>query len=133
MNILKALNWAGFLIIGLTAFLFGVASFGMLGRDNFNKEIASLMGAALGATITVSGTVWVARYQSNQRATAFTQLIAESIGAIRDEAHLLVSLTSREEIGEPKSYAHQLMLQIDRLEEGFELFARNMDISDIPY
>ncbi|HEV2897293.1 MAG TPA: hypothetical protein VGX71_05510 [Pseudaminobacter sp.] len=129
--ILRAFNWLGYSTVGVVSFFLGICAAELTARSDLDEALASLFGAALGAAITVIGTVWVARHQSSQGQRSFLKLIADSTGAIRDEAYLLVCLAEQEVKPNLKDYGSQLAKQIERLRETFNLFERNMNIGSV--
>jgi hypothetical protein len=56
-------------------------------RPAVAERVATLLGSALGAAITVLDPIWAVRHSTRLRASALERLVAESVLAIRDDAY----------------------------------------------
>lgn len=128
---IRKLNWIGFVTVGLAAFLLGLGGGEVIGRSKLDSEVASLLGAALGASITVFGAVWIAKHQSTERERSFSKFVSDSATAIRDEAYILTSLLEVDNYDNARDYANEILSQIGRLRETFELFESNALFSGV--
>lgn len=117
--------------IGLLAYFFGLVTLPLFNVITLDDGVATLIGSALGAAVTVFGSLWVVQHQVGSRSRAFTRLVAETAAGMRDEAYSLVSLLSEEDWENNRIYAYQIQEQIERVVESFELFKQLSPFSDI--
>ncbi len=96
------------------------------GRTPLDSGVATLVGSAIGAGLTVVGSVWVARYQTNAEQRAFNRLAGDAIGAIRDEAHCLILLTEMKGFETKSLEAAKLKGQVGILKEALGLYERTV-------
>lgn len=128
---MSTLNWIGFATVGLIAFFVGMLTAQQIGFADLDAEISGLLGGALGAAITVFGAMWLAQYQANRETRAFSELIADSITAIRDEAYLLVCLGEADIDGDHESIGEKCRQQVASIREAFTMFESNMKLGAI--
>jgi hypothetical protein len=128
---LRALIWAPLFVSLLTGYLVGLASAVFFANVVFDAGLATLLGSALGAGITVAGSLWIARYQIAARERSFGRFTADAAAAIRDEAYILIALLEIEDWGDNSSYATRIKKQVRYLNEATVLFERNSPFSDI--
>lgn len=128
MKLLHIVAYSAFLVLG---FFLGVCFAEYIGESRFDSEFANLVGAFLGAALTVLGTIWAAHYQGTQRERSFARFVADSASAIRDEANVLVALVNKADYGDLRTHAGKIRKQIVSLKETFALFERNAPFSDV--
>lgn len=128
---IRKLNWVGFTTVGIAAFLLGLGAGEIIGISKLDSEVASLLGAALGASITVFGAMWIAKHQSTEKERSFSKFVSDSVTAIRDEAYILVSLLEKNQYQNAREYANEILSQIARLRETFNLFENNSPFSNV--
>lgn len=125
---------AGFLLALLTcalvSILIGFLLSEWIGANTLDSGIASLIGAALGAAITVAGTLWITAQQTNSASKAFLNLLADAVAAVRDEAYFLEKLCANQ-VQELDQYAKTLVEQVELLKDTLELMERNTQASQI--
>jgi hypothetical protein len=124
-------KWAPHLTVGIAGYLAGVSSLPLFRHIALDGGVATLLGSALGAGLTVAGSVWVARYQISARERSFARFVADASMAIRDEAYVLISLLEISDWGDNAAYAEKIKKQVGYLNEAIELFRRNAPFSDI--
>lgn len=110
---------SGALLFGI---LIGLAIAPIMTNQNLDAGWSSLVGGALGAGITVLGTMYVAKSNSASAARLRRLLLGEAITAIRDEAYVLVALTDETEIDDVADHGAQLMGQLGLLKEALSVY-----------
>jgi hypothetical protein len=128
---LRASIWAPLFASLLSGYLVGLASAVFFANVVFDAGLATLLGSALGAGITVAGSLWIARYQLAARERSFGRFTADAAAAIRNEAYILIALLEIEDWGDNGVYAAKIKRQVQFLNEATALFERNSPFSDI--
>jgi len=124
-------SWAPIFASLVAGYFAGLASAVFFTKVVFDAGLATLVGSALGAGITVAGSLWIARYQLAARERSFGRFTADAAAAIRDEAYILVVLLELDDWGDNKVYAEKIKRQVQFLNEATTLFERNSPFSDI--
>lgn len=75
--------------------------------------------------------MWLAQHQANRETRAFSELIADSITAIRDEAYLLVCLSEADVDSDHASIGKKCGEQVAKIREAFTMFESNMTLGAI--
>lgn len=123
--------WVSFAFIGLLGFLLGLAAFPLFSLATLDDGTATLLGSALGAGITVAGSIWAANYVSRLQTSGFEKLVGSSVLAIRDEAYHLCSITDLEKWSDNDDYAGELKRRIETLSVAFSIFGQLAPYSEI--
>jgi hypothetical protein len=125
------ITWAPVVTSILAGYLAGLSSAPWLNSSVLDGGVATLVGSALGASITVAGSLWIARYQTELRERSFARFVADAAAAIRDEAYVLTSLLCIDDWEDNVAYAEKIKKQVQYVAEAIDLFQKNSPFSDI--
>jgi|GEM_PF-5613306 len=119
-------------LVGIAPILFG-AGVGFfaglvlaysLGTSKVDDVVETVIGAALGAGITVFGTLWVTQFLSNRTTEQYEHLVVEAIKGIQGDTSRLVTVLDKQAIPDDAAaeYAAKVRTQTGLLMDGMELF-----------
>lgn len=128
---IKAFNWIAIATVSAIAFYLGIGFAKFISDADVDADVAGLIGAALGAAITVLGAIWVAQYQRNRNVRAFNRLIGDSVTAIRDEAYTLVAIGEMSITNRVEEVSELFKNQICLINEAFDIFEKNLETGTI--
>lgn len=117
---------AGVTAVGLLGVFVGFIAAILLRNFPFDSGLATLIGAALGASITVAGSLWITSYQIGARERSVTRMAAQAAGEIRDQAYVLTSLLELEDTGDLADYAEEAIRQVNILTEVVDLLQKGV-------
>lgn len=124
-------HWCALGTVGLVGFLMGLASAPEFGRLAMDGGVATLIGSALGAGITVLGSVWAARHSNSLRTSALERLVGEAVLAIRDDAHRLLAIAEIENWKDNNNFGDALQRQLEALKTTIDVFGQLSPFSDV--
>lgn len=96
-----------------------------------DSGLATLVGSALGAAITVVGAMWVAQYQSANQSKAAERYVGAATAGVRDEANCMARMARTEGVASLELHAAKMVETIDLLRENVKLWQSGMPYSEI--
>lgn len=123
------------IIPALTGFLIGIFV-GWCAAEVFaaavvDSGLATLVGSALGAAITVLGAMWVAQYQDANQHKAAERYAGAATAAVRNEAHCVAKMARTEGVETLALHAAKMIETIDLLRENVRLWQSGMPYKEI--
>jgi len=100
-------------------------------RATLDSGLATLLGSALGAGITVVGAMWVAAYQTSAELRAAEQYAGDATAAVRDEAYCMTRMARTEGVETLALHAAKMIETIDLLRENVKLWQSGMPYAGI--
>lgn len=125
------LHWSSLSCVGLLGFLVGLGVAPEIARASMDSGTATLVGAALGAGITVAGSIWGVRYSNRLQAAAFQNLVGQSVLAIRDECYRLLHIAELEQWKDNDDFANALEQQLERLKTAIDIFGQMAPFNEV--
>ncbi len=122
------LTGVGGILIGI---LIGWVAAELLSKAVLDSGLATLLGSALGAGITVAGAMWVATYQSTAQLKAAEQYAGDATAAIRDEAYCMATMARTEGVETLELHAAKMVETIDLLKENVRLWQSGMPYNEV--
>lgn len=103
-------------------FFVGVTFALYISTQSFDGGIATLLGSACGAALTVVGSLWVAQHQSQAEAKSFLRLVVQTLQSAKREAKKLIDVANRRRLPQNlSSYAYDMGEQLDLLSEALDM------------
>lgn len=118
----------GYLFIGM---LLGWSGAVLSEKANLDSGLATLVGSALGAGVTVAGAMWVAAYQNSAQAQAAQQYAGAAVAGVRDEAHCMARMARTEGVESFELHAAKMVQTIDLLKENVKLWQSGMPYKEV--
>jgi len=131
VKFLSDTNWPSIIAALLVGLFAGLIVSKTAFRANIDGGLATLIGSALGAGVTVAGSLWVAKFQISTREKSFARFVAEATTAIRDETYVLIALTEQEMGDDLELYANKLKRQVTAIKEAIGIFQANAPFTGI--
>lgn len=128
---LQQANWPSIIAALLLGLLVGIITSQTLLGTTIDGGLATLVGSALGAGVTVAGSLWVAKFQISASEKSFARFVAEATAAIRDETYVLTSLIEQDIGTDLGLYANKLKQQVSAIKEAIEIFRANAPFAGI--
>ncbi len=96
-----------------------------------DEAIASLVGTALGAAVTVGGSLWLASWQMKKEKREIELYVSDAVKAIWGENYYLTQFVNRDSWDDNQQYATLLFRQVQGLQSCIEFYSVNKPMDRI--
>ncbi len=124
-------RWLELAFVLLVGVLIGWCAAAFVGETVLDSGLATLVGSAIGAGISVAGAMWVAIYQSVAHHKAAARYAGDATASVRDEAYCMAKMARVEGVETLALHAAKITETIDLLRENIKLWQSGMPYSDV--